>query len=95
MRTRIFIFGLCVAAGVGGFAAWHVEHATAAPDPTAAAPSAVPVVAEPVRVSDVPIVLHGIGTVVAYNVVDIHAQVTGTIDQVGFTPPTSRPPRRI
>jgi multidrug efflux system membrane fusion protein len=28
--------------------------------------------------------MSGIGTVVAYNVVDVHAQVTGTIDQIGF-----------
>ena len=45
----------------------------------------VPVVAQKVRVSDMPIVLTGIGTVVAYNVVQVHAQVTGTIDKIGFT----------
>jgi multidrug efflux system membrane fusion protein len=28
--------------------------------------------------------MSGIGTVTAYNVVDVHAQVTGTIDQIGF-----------
>ena len=28
--------------------------------------------------------LTGIGSVVAYNVVDVHAQVTGTIDKIGF-----------
>jgi multidrug efflux system membrane fusion protein len=49
------------------------------------ATSPVPVVAEKVRVSDMPIVLTGIGTVTAYNVVDVHAQVTGTIDKLGFT----------
>ena len=45
---------------------------------------AVPVVAEKLQASDVPIVMTGIGSVVAYNVVDIHAQVTGTIEQIGF-----------
>ena len=44
----------------------------------------VPIVAEPVQVSDVPIVMSGIGTVAAYNVVDVHAQVTGTIEKIGF-----------
>jgi multidrug efflux system membrane fusion protein len=49
-----------------------------------ATPAPVPVVAEKVRVSDMPIVLSGIGTVQAYNVVDVHAQLTGTIDKIGF-----------
>ena len=44
----------------------------------------VPVVAEKVQVADFPIVMTGIGTVVAYNVVDVHAQVTGTIEKIGF-----------
>ena len=57
-------------------------HAAAEPAPP---PAPVPVVAEKVRVSDVPTVLTGIGSVVAYNVVQVHAQVTGTIDKIGFT----------
>ena len=84
MRTRIVILGLCIAAGAGGAVAWHNGHADAAIEPTAA-PAPVPVVAEKVRVSDMPTVLTGIGTVVAYNVVQVHAQVTGTIDKIGFT----------
>jgi membrane fusion protein, multidrug efflux system len=84
VRTRILILGLCIAAGAGGFVAWHAQNATAATKPTAA-PAQVPVVAEKVRVSDVPTVLTGIGSVVAYNVVQVHAQVTGTIDKIGFT----------
>ena len=49
-----------------------------------AAPQAVPVNTAEVQVGDVPIVLDGIGTVAAYNVVDVHTQVTGTIQQIGF-----------
>jgi multidrug efflux system membrane fusion protein len=84
VRTRTVVFGLCVVAGIGGVAVWHMQHADAT---ATAAPSAapVPVVAEKVRVSDMPNVLTGIGTVAAYNTVDIHAQVTGTIDKIGFT----------
>ncbi len=83
MRTRILIVGLCIAASAGGIAIWHTQRAVATPAPKAA-PAPVPVVAEKVRVSDMPIVLSGIGTVEAYNVVDVHAQVTGTIDRIGF-----------
>jgi multidrug efflux system membrane fusion protein len=84
VRTRLIIVGLAIAAGAGGIALWHSQHATAATEPTQAAPAAVPVVAEKVQVSDVPIVLTGIGTVTPYNVVQVHAQVTGTIDSIGF-----------
>jgi multidrug efflux system membrane fusion protein len=84
VRTRIIILGLTIAAGAGGAVAWHSGHADAAAEP-AAAPAPVPVVAQKVLVSDMPAVLTGIGTVGAYNVVDVHAQVTGTIDRIGFT----------
>jgi multidrug efflux system membrane fusion protein len=52
------------------------------PPPTPAA--LVPVVAAKVEVADFPIVMMGIGSVVAYNVVDVRAQVTGTIVKIGF-----------
>ena len=84
MQTRNLILGLCIAATVGCIAAWHAEHAHATAEP-AAPPAPVPVVAEKVQVSDVPTVLTGIGSVVAYNVVQAHAQVTGTIEKIGFT----------
>jgi multidrug efflux system membrane fusion protein len=84
MWTRTLILGLCTAAGVFGIAVWHANRTGAAAEPMAA-PLPVPVVAEKVQVSNVPITLTGIGTVVAYNVVNVHAQVTGTIDKIGFT----------
>src|ERR1700722_9545248 len=84
MRNRFLDLGICIAAGAGGIALWRMQDAGAAIQSTAA-PSPVPVVAEKARVSDMPIVLTGIGTVNAYNVVDVHAQVTGTIDKIGFT----------
>jgi multidrug efflux system membrane fusion protein len=62
---------------------WHVYGAKAAPQPQASTP-AVPIVAAKVQVSDVPVVLSGIGTVMAYNTVDAHAQIAGTIDRIGF-----------
>jgi membrane fusion protein, multidrug efflux system len=83
MQKRIVVLGLCVAVGGGGVAAWRVQGARPTPQTQPTAP-AVPVVAEMVRVSDVPLVRFGIGTVMPYNVVDIHTQVTGTIDKIGF-----------
>jgi multidrug efflux system membrane fusion protein len=82
MKKGVVIAGLCALIG-GGAAAWHMQSVQPAPPPQAAA-QAIPVVAEKVQVADMPLVMSGIGTVVAYNVVDIHAQVTGTINQIGF-----------
>jgi multidrug efflux system membrane fusion protein len=63
--------------------AWRAQAARPAPQPPATTP-AIPVVAEHVQISDVPLVMSGIGTVEAFNVVDVHAQVTGTIEKIGF-----------
>ena len=83
MKKGIVIVGLCVAVVGGGVAAWRVQGASPTPQTQPPAP-AVPVVAEKVQVSGVPLVRSGIGTVMPYNVVDIHTQVTGTIDKIGF-----------
>src|SRR3984893_6997400 len=53
--------------------------------PAAASTPAVPVVAEQVKSSDVPIYLGGIGSVQAYNTVTVHSQITGPITQIAFT----------
>jgi len=84
MTKRSVVLGVVAAACIGGGGiAWRVMIAGAAPPP-GAPPPPVPVVAAKVQVSNVPIVLEGIGTVMAYNVVDIHTQVTGTIEKIGF-----------
>ena len=83
MTKRIIVATLGVALCAGGCAFWHVYGAQSMTQPQAPAP-AVAVVAERLQASDVPIVMTGIGTVVAYNVVDVHAQVAGTIEQIGF-----------
>jgi multidrug efflux system membrane fusion protein len=83
MKKRVAIVGFCVVIGAGSVAAWQVRGSPEAPQPQRSAP-AIPIVAEKVQVSDVPVVMSGIGTVEPYNVVDIHTQVTGTIDKIGF-----------
>jgi multidrug efflux system membrane fusion protein len=84
MTKRSVALGVVAAACIGGGIAWRVMIAGATPPAPAAPPPPVPVVATKVQVSDVPIVMEGIGTVVAYNIVDIHTQVAGTIEKIGF-----------
>ena len=80
-RSIAAAFGVALCAG--GFASWHLYGAQTVPLPQPLTP-AVPVVAEKTQASDVPIVMSGIGTVMAYNIVDIHTQVAGTIEKIGF-----------
>ncbi len=83
MKRHVVMAALLVALGAGGVAVWRVHGAE--PPPASPAPlPAVPVVAAKVAVSDVPIEMTGIGTVVAYNVVHVNARVTGTIERIGF-----------
>ena len=84
MRKRSVILGVVAAACIGGGIGWRVMTAGAEPPPPAVPPPPVPVVAAKVQVSDVPIVMTGIGTVQACNIVDVHTQVTGTIEKIGF-----------
>jgi multidrug efflux system membrane fusion protein len=69
------IFAVILAAStvwwLHGHAAVHAQAAPPSP--------AVPVSAVPARISDVPIDLRGLGTVQAFNTVEIKAQVNGTL----------------
>jgi multidrug efflux system membrane fusion protein len=61
---------------------WHpATPATAIVSPP---PAAVPVVVAAARTEDVPIYLSGIGTVQAYNTVNVQTQVDGQISQILF-----------
>lgn len=83
MKKRTIFAGLCLAICAGALIVSRFYPSEAAPEqPTA--PLAIPVNTTKVRVGDVPIVLTGIGSAQAYNSVDVHAQVTGTIQQIGF-----------
>ena len=75
--------GVSAAIGLAGLAAWRLDAAQPPQQPPMPAPP-IPVVAAKVAVSDFPVVMSGIGTVMPYNVVDMHAQVTGTIERIGF-----------
>jgi len=84
MKKTLVVAGVVAIACIGGSIAWGAMGASPAPPSQAMAPPPVPVVATKVQVSNVPIVMTGIGTVEPYNVVDVHTQVTGTIEKIGF-----------
>ncbi len=75
---RLGVLGLVVAGGV--FAGWRVMHdpgAAHAADPVQ--PPLVPVTTATTQVQNMPVFLDGLGTVQAFNVVQIKAQVNGTL----------------
>lgn len=82
MRRRTIAL-TCVTVVAAGVAGWWLVPASPAPAEAAASP-AIPVVTAKVGVSDMPLVKVGLGTVGAYNTVNVRSQVTGTIQKIGF-----------
>ena len=83
MKKRTILAGLCVAVCAGALAVARFYPSEAAPEPPGVS-TRIPVNTAKVQVGDVPIVLTGIGSVQAYNVVDVHTQIPGTIQQIAF-----------
>jgi membrane fusion protein, multidrug efflux system len=83
MNRRTIFVVVCLATCAGALAVARCYPSEAAPQ-VPAPPLPIPVDEAKVQVGDVPIVLTGIGSVQPYNVVDVHTQVTGTIQQIGF-----------
>jgi membrane fusion protein, multidrug efflux system len=86
MRRKIVIstLSLMVALAAGGgfaFTRGSASKISAAPP----APPPVPIVAGLVAQHDVPIYLTGVGTVIAYNTVDVRSQIQGQIVSINFT----------
>src|SRR5690349_7945803 len=86
-RAWIWLLLLAVAAFIGYRSYENVQKknaAAAAAQERRAANRAVPVAAVPVRRGDLPIYLRGLGTVDAYNTVNVRARVDGPITAVLF-----------
>jgi multidrug efflux system membrane fusion protein len=82
MRWKLVtIVGLIIVGAGGG---WSYLKGGAVKTPPPAPPPPVPVVAQQVKSSDVPIYLKGIGTVYAFNTVIVRSQITGQLIQIAF-----------
>jgi multidrug efflux system membrane fusion protein len=79
----IALTALVVVLAGGSFWYFEKSHPAAAAAPVPAA--AVPVIAAIVTGKDVPIYLHGIGTVMAYNTDIVRSQIQGQLVQITFT----------
>ena len=77
--TRRALGTVLIAIAVAGAAGWWLLEPPARAANPAPSPAPVPVTTTPVKPQDVPVMLDGIGTVQALNVVEIHGQVNGTL----------------
>jgi multidrug efflux system membrane fusion protein len=85
VKPRLVALLVGVALTVGGGALWATRD-RGAPTATAQEPSpAIPVTVGVVSAQDMPVLLHGIGTVQAFNTIAIKSRVDGTIVKVDFT----------
>lgn len=87
MRRLLWLIVAVVAVGACGLA-WHFlrRPADATPNPAqAAAAQAVPVTVGTSTTTDVPVYLTGLGTVQAFNTVNVKVRVDGQLDSVAFT----------
>ncbi len=78
-RFRLSLFAVAVLAAGGGFWLLRRHDAVHAAVTADSAPPAVPVTAAAAKLADVPVYLTGLGTVQAFNIVEIRAQVNGTL----------------
>lgn len=85
MKSRLIALVVGVALAAGGGALWATRD-RGAPSATAREPApAIPATVGVVTAQDMPILLHGIGTVQAFNTIAIKSRVDGTIVKVDFT----------
>src|SRR5690348_7503296 len=84
MKRRAVGAGVILAL-VAAVVVWRSEDGRNVPQAAAQAPApGIPVTAGTVAAQDVPVFLHGIGTVQAYNMVAIKSRVDGQIVKVEF-----------
>ena len=91
MRKGVAALAVGIALGAGGIGVW-VAGERAAPDAAAQSPPAapagppgIPVTVSTVTSGDVPVLANGIGTVQAFNAVQVKSRVDGAIVAVDFT----------
>lgn len=86
MKPRLAALALGAVLVAGGLGLWTTfDRAAVAPAPAADATPAVPVTVSEVTAADMPVLLHGIGTVQAFNTIAIKSRVDGPIVAVDFT----------
>lgn len=83
-RRGGWLLALAILASAGGAYAWRNREHPAAPKPAARAPAPIPVTLARVEQGPLAVVLGGLGTVQAYNTVQVRSRVDGQIETIAF-----------
>ena len=83
MKTRTVLIGIAALAIAGGLAWRYGPALMSGPPPVHAAPT-IPVTAGQAEAQDVPVYVQGLGTVQAFNTVNVRSRVDGQITKVFF-----------
>jgi membrane fusion protein, multidrug efflux system len=84
VKRSVVIITIGLVLFLAGSAFWYVRTQPQV-DATAPTPPATPVIAAKVTVRNVPILLPGVGTVIAYNTDIVRSQIQGELVQIAFT----------
>ncbi|SFU95232.1 membrane fusion protein, multidrug efflux system [Methylobacterium sp. 174MFSha1.1] len=83
-RRGGWLLALVIVAGAGGAYAWQTRHQPESAKPAVRAPAPVPVTFAQVEQGPFAVVLGSLGTVQAYNTVQVRSRVDGEILKIGF-----------
>lgn len=82
--SRLGVVAIMLGLIGGGYLFLKFDHRARPGSAVAAAPAAIPVATARAESRDMPLIVRGIGTVQAYNLVDVKSRVDGTIVSVDF-----------
>jgi membrane fusion protein, multidrug efflux system len=82
VQRRLAPFAIVVVVAVIGVAAWQWRHST--PSRAQSGPAAIPVIAGSAVAKDIPVYVQAIGTVQAFNTVNVRTRVDGQVTEVAF-----------
>jgi len=81
--SRNSVIALLAVSLIGAAGYWAFGHFSAPPTPPPAAPG-IPVTSSVAALRDVPVTLEGLGSVQAYNTVQVRSRVDGQLDRIAF-----------
>ena len=83
-RSRWIFAAIVVVIVAGGYLVWRAYDGVAADAQSAPPPAPIPVTVAPVRKSDFPVYLNGLGVVEPYDTVTVSSRVDGEITKIDF-----------
>jgi multidrug efflux system membrane fusion protein len=84
VKPRTVLIGIAVLAAAGAFTAWQFSNRPPSANVRGQAASAIPVTEGTAERKDIPVYVQGLGTVQAFNMVNVRTRVDGQITEIFF-----------